>query len=796
MSNRSHPSSSTGSPRVSGPTYRFTVLTSRLIRMEHSESGVFVDDPSQLALCRDLESPGYEVADTADLLEIFTEHLHLRYDKRAFSPGGLTVTLRSRAQEAHVTTWRHGVGASGNLGGTARTLDEIDGRTDMGQGLLSTNGFAVIDDSASLLLTQEGWVRPRPQGSGQDLYFFGYGHDYPGALRDFFRLSGPTPLLPRYALGNWWSRYRAYSDEEYLGLMDGFAQAGIPFSVAVLDMDWHLVDIDPTLGSGWTGYTWNRELFADPEHFLAELHRRNLRVTLNVHPADGVRAHEEAYTAMAQDLGLDPHEGHAISFEVTSRTFIESYLRHLHHPHEEIGVDFWWLDWQSGHHSRMPGLDPLWMLNHVHFHDSARNGRRPLTFSRYAGIGSHRYPVGFSGDTVVSWDSLRFQPEFTATAANVGYFWWSHDIGGHFRGIDDPELATRWFQLGTFSPINRLHSTNSIFGSKEPQRFPTEHQRAMTTALRLRHRLLPYLYTMNWQAHSEGIPPVRPLYHEYPESPEAYEEAREFLFGPSLLVAPVNDPIDPITRLARTSAWLPPGTWYDLATGRRYLGGTTGRRVALHRDLHQYPVLARAGAILPLAADPMADVETNPASLRIVLHAGDDGEFTLVEDDGRGTVTASQRQETPMRWTWQATTARFTIEPPTGPGVLTHRELTLEIVGITEGSASVRDTHGTRRAGLNPTHDRTGTLVIDLGGVDLREGLEIELTDLVEARNEVEREVFDLLNHASLPLETKEAVMHAVESLGGGSLAASLQILGSDGHLLSAILELTSAEEG
>ena len=96
----------------------------------------------------------------------------------------------------------------------------------------------------------------------------------------------------------------------------------------------------------------------------------------------------------------------------------------------------------------MEGLDPLWMLNHFHFLDNARDGKRPMTFSRYAGPGSHRYPVGFSGDTVVTWESLQFQPYFTSTASNIGYGWWSHDIGGHMGGYKDDELEGRWVSAG------------------------------------------------------------------------------------------------------------------------------------------------------------------------------------------------------------------------------------------------------------------------------------------------------------------------------------------------------------
>src|SRR5688500_18689993 len=200
--------------------------------------------------------------------------------------------------------------------------------------------------------------------------------------------------------------------------MDRFRDDGIPLSVAVLDMDWHLVDIDPTYGSGWTGYTWNTDLFPDPAGFLGELHDRGLATSLNVHPAEGVHAHEAAYPALAKRMGIDPETGAPVQFNPTDPDFLEAYFEELHHPLEDQGVDFWWLDWQQGGVTRVPGLDPLWLLNHFHFLDSGRAGRRPLTFSRYAGIGSHRYPIGFSGDTLITWESLDFQPSFTARASN------------------------------------------------------------------------------------------------------------------------------------------------------------------------------------------------------------------------------------------------------------------------------------------------------------------------------------------------------------------------------------------
>ena len=409
---------------------------------------------------------------------------------------------------------------------------------------MSRFGVAALDDSRSFLFDDDGWVRPR-EGGGIDVYVFAYGHDYAGALHAFYAVSGRTPVLPRWALGNWWSRYHPYSADAYLELLDRFEAEGLPFSVAVLDMDWHRVDSVPDrYGSGWTGYSWERELFPDPEGFLAELHRRGLRVTLNVHPADGVRAFEDAYPGMAEALGRDPESDEPIAFDITDRAFLDAYLELVHHPLEEQGVDFWWLDWQQGQYSRVEGIDPLWMLNHFHYLDSGREGRRPLTFSRYAGPGSHRYPIGFSGDTLISWASLDFQPEFTATASNIGYGWWSHDIGGHIFGVRDDELATRWVQLGVFSPILRLHSSSNPFLVKEPWLYPAEARAAMGEALRFRHRLVPYLHTMNHRAAAEGVPLVRPMYHLAPREPRAYEVPNQFAFGSELIVAPITTPRD------------------------------------------------------------------------------------------------------------------------------------------------------------------------------------------------------------------------------------------------------------
>ena len=256
--------------------------------------------------------------------------------------------------------------------------------------------------------------------------------------------------------------------------MDRFEKEKIPLTVATIDMDWHWVDLKKQFkinANGWTGYSWNTELFKDYKSFLNNLQNRNLKVTLNLHPADGIRHFEDMYNDVAKAVGIDPETKEDVKFSCKSDDFWNAYFDKVHKPYEKDGVDFWWIDWQQGKKSDIEGLDPLLALNHYHFLDNAENGKLPLILSRYAGLGSHRYPLGFSGDTAINYKVLDFQPYFTANAANAAYFWWSHDIGGHHFGYKDDELYLRWIEFGVFSPILRLHSTSNDLLGKEPWKY-------------------------------------------------------------------------------------------------------------------------------------------------------------------------------------------------------------------------------------------------------------------------------------------------------------------------------------
>ena len=589
---------------VQGENYRITVLTGRMVRMEYSPKGEFVDQETQTVLNRKFPVPEYRVDDKGNTINVVTDYLIVTYEKnKEFSNNTLSIQMIGNPYLRKSGTWFYGdsgLESMGNLKGTASTLDNAVGDSyykdskdetkvwgepgepvELCEGLMSKNGFAVIDDSKSLVFDRDGWVHPAPEGH-KDIYFLNYGRDYLGILDVFYQMTGKTPMLPRYALGNWWSRFYKYTQESYMELLDRFREEKIPVSVGVLDMDWHYVDIDSKYGKGWTGYTWNRELFPDPESMMKDIHEKGMHFSLNVHPADGVKAHEEMYIEMAKELDVDYEHEIPIPFDVTDPAFMKAYFKYLHHPNEEKGVDFWWIDWQQGSNSKVPGYDPLWMLNHYHYMDNARNGVRPMDFSRYAGLGSHRYPIGFSGSTFITWESLDFQPYFTANASNVGYGWWSHDIGGHRNGYRDDELTARWVQFGVFSPIMRLHSSDEVFTGKEPWKFCADAEKVMRKFLKLRHELVPYIYTMNERFHMKNRPLIEPMYYEHPDQENAYRIKNEYYFGSELIVNPITSKSDLETKTGVVKTWLPEGVWFDFFTGMIYQGG---RIIKMHRDI-------------------------------------------------------------------------------------------------------------------------------------------------------------------------------------------------------------------
>jgi alpha-glucosidase len=688
---------------------RFTVLTPQLIRMEWSADGKFEDHASFVFINRRLPVPKIETGytDMLGVLTIRTSALELKYismwGDKGFDPHNLFIKITVDGKDV---VWHPGDTDPDNLQGTTRTLDGARGdktREPIEPGLVSRAGWALVDDSTRPLFDsadfsfKEGekspwpWAIERPAGERQDWYFFGYGHDYRKALGDYVRVAGRIPLPPRFAFGAWWSRYWDYSDQELDELVKGFRENNVPLDVLVIDMGWHIGEDQLKAAGetdrsnhrlGWTGYTWNNMLFPDPGDFLRKLHEEGLKATLNLHPASGIEPWEKAYPAMATAMGIDPATKKYVPFDIASKKFATNYMDLVHHPLEKQGIDFWWLDWQQEQHTTMPGVMPTWWLNYVHFTDQQREGKRPLLFHRWGGLGNHRYQIGFSGDTVSVWDSLAFQPWFTATAANVGYAYWSHDIGGHMPGAVDPELYTRWVQFGAFSPILRTHTTKNPDAERRVWAYPEPYSSILRSTFQLRYALEPYLYTESRRTYDTGVAFFRPLYYDWPEDAGAYRSKGEYIFGDQMLVSPVTAPSDKVTGLSAEKVWLPKGEWIEWPTGMHFTGPAAIERSF---SIDQIPVYLKAGAIVPMQP-PMLYTGQKPVDPLIVnvwpLQPGASSTYSVYEDSG---VSVEYQRgvfaRTPIKATQTGDVLRVEIGPVQGsyPGMMKARACELRL---------------------------------------------------------------------------------------------------------------------
>ena len=628
---------------------RFTVLTSQLIRMEWSEDGVFEDRASLTFINRNLPVPEFKVKKSGKKVTIKTADLLLTYvGDLPFDASNLKVEFLTAGEK---TVWVPGKDDSANLMGTTRTLDNVDGnlhtaKDPLEKGLLSRDGWAVVDDSKNYLFDENEWVTARAHKENYiDWYLFAYGHEYKKALGDYSKVAGAAPLPPRYTFGYWYSRYWQYSDSELKDIIERFRSIDIPVDVLIIDMDWHEtwgLDKDPELDEygqriGWTGYTWQKELFPAPEQMFHWANNAGLRTALNLHPASGIQPFEECYDRFCKEYGWD-QPGKSVPFKIDEKKWADAYYKAVLRPIEDQGNTFWWLDWQQWKESKYnPGLSNTFWLNHVFYNYAKENypELRPFLYHRWGGLGSHRYPLGFSGDTIITWESLEYQPEFTATSANVNYGYWGHDLGGHMfhrhQGVENPERYTRWLQYGVFTPLYKIHPTKHPDCKRYPWLFP-DHMFQMIEAFHLRYALIPYIYNAARKNYDTGIAMCYPMYYDYPEAEEAYQYKRQNMFGNDILTTCIAVPGDEVTGIATIDMWFPEGNdWYDMASGALFKGGQV-RNIGYSID--ENPWYVKAGSIIPMNPAHVRTTQVPCDTLVLTVVPGADGQLAYYEDDG------------------------------------------------------------------------------------------------------------------------------------------------------------------
>ncbi len=604
-----------------GSKYRFTIITESLVRIEYSENMEFEDRPTSVVWFRNHGKPNFQIKEDQKYIEIETKYFSLFYIKGKPIKGSKINPSQNFRIKLKGTdkVWYYNHPEVRNYGTSGTSLE--DKAEAFKKGLFSGDGFISIDDTKSMIFKENGMLEQR-KTTNIDTYVFMYNKDFGECLRSYFMITGYPALIPRYALGNWWSKNEDYNDLVLKKLVDDFGANNIPLSVLLLNNSWHKsIYNDKKVSSG---FSFNKDNFKNPEAMVKYLHQNGIRIGLLINPKGGIYPFEDKFQEALEYI--EANKNGIIPFNVYDSTFLAVYFKVFIHFLEEKEVDFYWIE------EKFQDNNELFAMSHYQFCDMSRDYKtRPMLLTRNASICEHRYPVLYSGKTKVSWETLAQIPLFTAAASNKGVSFWSHDIGGFSEGIEDSELYTRFVQLGVFSPILRLSSEGGKYYKRAPWLWGVKTYSIVKDYLHLRHRLIPYLYTESYKYHKFGTPLVQPLYYRNPEMYDDIIYKNEYFLGSELFVCPILNKKDYVMNRVVHRFYMPVGTWYDFVTGKKFIGSRN--YVSFFKD-EEYPVFAKSGAIIVLGENPNINDTTPPKSMEIQIFPGTNNVYELYEDDG------------------------------------------------------------------------------------------------------------------------------------------------------------------
>lgn len=538
-------------------------------------------------------------------------------------------------------------------------------------------------------------------------YFFLYGPNFDRIIQGYRQLTGPAPLMPRWAYGYWQSRLAYSSQKELLGIASRYRDLHIPLDNIVLDEGW-----ETELGS--RVFTSD---FPDPRAMVEQLHQEHVRLMVSVWPIfappsatfDQMQQHNFFVTGGVNRLpAYFPGSQVYDAFNPAAR---QLYWQQIRTSLFDIGVDAFWMDSTEpsdffgeergpllagaktalGNGSKYANLYPLMTTESVYQGQRAATDQKRvfiLTRSGFAGMQRHG-AAAWSGDIAPNFLTLKREIPAGLNYSMTGLPYWTTDIGG-FNGGDpsDPayqEVFVRWFQYGAFCPIFRVHGsrpTNELWSYGE------QAQQILTEYDKLRYRLMPYIYSIAGRTTFDGYTPMRALAFDFRTDARALDITDEFLFGPSILVAPVTD-----AGAKSREVYLPAGvSWYDFWTGQREQGGDSIDR---QTPLATMPLYVRGGTILPMGPEEEYTGEHPDAPLEVRIYPGADADFSLYDDDGTS-YGYEKGQSTRVRLHWDDTSRTVSIATREGSfaTMQPQRVFRFVLVGPSQGTGESPSTAG------------------------------------------------------------------------------------------------------
>ena len=583
--------------------------------------------------------------------------------------------------------------------------------------LLSTRGYGILLDSYSLMTFHDDAFGSYLWTDIDDEldYYFIYGPEFDQIVKGMRLLTGKVPMLPRWAFGYIQSKERYVSQTELIGIVQDYRERGLPLDCIVLDWKSWPSDL-------WGQKTLDPERFPDPGGMMAELHRLNARLMISLWPimnpgGDNWREMRDAGCLLGNQATYN-------AFQEKAR---ELYWKQTNEGLFTYGVDAWWCDCTEPFQSDWTGafkpepeerlrinteeakkyLDPEFINAYSLVHSQGiyegqrrtSADKRVVNLTRSAYAGQQRYStITWSGDVSATWDTLRRQIADGLSFCATGLPYWTVDIGAFFvkddpalwfwngdfnTGIEDlgyQELYVRWFQYAAFLPMFRSHGTDT---PREVWRFGEPggvFYNALVKFLRLRYRLMPYIYSLAGMVTHEDYTMMRALPFDFRCDPKTYDLRDQYMFGPALLVNPITQPMyyaagsTPLNGTSKSRrVYLPEGTaWYDFWTSIPYAGGQT---IIAEAPLDTMPLYVRAGSIIPCGPDIQHTGESCDAPISLHIYPGHSGHFTLYEDEGDN-YNYEHGQFAMIRLSWDEAARRLTLHDRQGsyPGMPPTRE--------------------------------------------------------------------------------------------------------------------------
>lgn len=637
---------------ITGNKFRISVLSPRLIRIEYNDKGLFEDRATSLVINRLFPKFNYSIIESETMIEVNTGIFTLTYVKDSPIKSNVLSSNIKAVLNGTDIEWQFNNPEAKNLRGINYSIDSIKDKIVLDKGLYSLDGFCVLDDSTSLVLDDNDTFIERDKNI-KDIYLFMYGKDFDGCMDDYFKLTGYPSLIPRYALGAWWYKNENYNESNIEELISRFNHDNIPISILLLGDHWHNKN---------DGYTPSISMKNVSEY----LNRNNIKLGVTVNPDFLITNNSNDYKLIGNYIN------NSIKFIPFSNEKIGLYFNVLINNLEANGVSLFSIDYNNP-------LDRmnLWKIDHYHYGKMVISGKRGLILSRNSGIASHRYPIIWSGKTLVNWRTFNLLPRYNLQGYNMGISFIAHPIGGYSGGIEEDELYLRYMQFACFSPIFLLASEGGKYYKREPWKWSPNIESSIIFYMNLRYKLIPYIYSESYNYHTTGKGIVKPFYFDYPKILDEPNYKNQYFFGREFFVSPITERKNISINRVIKKVFVPDGIWFDFLQGKKYVGGKYYNN--FYRD-EDYPVFVKAGSIIPTSDDIKENI---PNSLELYIYPLDSGEYSLYEDDGSTyNFEHGMYMVTKFNYYYEENNYNFSIKRVDGRNLLSKRNYILRFKNI------------------------------------------------------------------------------------------------------------------